>query len=104
MSIQYADYKSGKQYSYSSFANGTLEEATSGGGCFAEGTLITLADGTQKAIEDLTFEDEVIVWDFFNGEYTTSVPTLLLDDGEEEYDVITLNFDDGTSIRTISLP
>lgn len=69
--------------------------------CFAEGTLITLADGSQKAIEELTFEDELLVWDFFEGKYTTSVPSLLLNDGVDDYDVITLNFDDDSQNRII---
>lgn len=69
--------------------------------CFAEGTLITLANGSQKAIEDLTFEDELLVWDFFKGEYTTSTPSLLLYDGTEDWNIITLNFNDGTQVRTI---
>ncbi len=69
--------------------------------CFAEGTLITLADGSQKAIEELAFEDELLVWDFFEGKYTTSVPSLLINDGVMDYYVITLNFDDGTSVRII---
>lgn len=76
-------------------------EAHSCPSCFAEGTLITLADGSQKAIEDLTFEDEVIVWDFFKGEYTTSTPSLLIYDGTKDWNIITLNFSDGTDVRTI---
>ncbi len=38
-----------------------------GGVCFKEGTLIKLADGAEKPIEQLTFEDELLTWDFDNG-------------------------------------
>lgn len=39
-------------------------------GCFVEGTLITLADGTLKPVEELTYEDKVRAWDFDNGGWT----------------------------------
>ena len=32
--------------------------------CFVEGTLVTLADGTTKPIEDITYDDELLVWNF----------------------------------------
>ena len=69
--------------------------------CLTEDTLITLADGSQKRIDELTFDDELLVWDFFKGEYTTSKLSLLINDGEKEYEVITLNFDDGSELRII---
>ena len=95
------------QYSYTDAANNTYyyyvgyHMAEKGDGCFAEGTLITLADGSTKKIEELTFDDELLVWDFFNGEYTTATPSLLIDDGENDYEIITLNFDDGSDLRII---
>ena len=42
--------------------------------CLLAGTLISLADGTQKKIEDIAFDDELLVWDFDNGCLTTSKP------------------------------
>ena len=35
----------------------TINFTKPSGGCFAEGTLITLADGTQKRIDEVTFEE-----------------------------------------------
>lgn len=32
--------------------------------CFAKGTMISLADGSKKKVEDLTYEDELLVWNF----------------------------------------
>lgn len=93
--VNYADLK---EYDYNSFKNnGTLTEPS----CFAADTLITLADGSQKRIDELTFDDDILVWDFFEGEYTTSKPSLLIDDGVKDYDIINLTFDDSSSLRII---
>lgn len=42
--------------------------------CFVEGTLITLADGSKKAIEDITYDDHILCWDFDNGVQTAAKP------------------------------
>lgn len=73
-------------------------------GCLAEGTLITLYDGTQKAIEDITQEDVVLVYNHFTGELEASH---ILIDCHENNDpsvqmVMNLVFDDGTILRTVN--
>ena len=73
----------------------------SSSGCFAEGTLITLADGTQKRIEDITYADELLAWDFHTGTYTTTVPSLIESHEADEFRVINLKFADGTVARVI---
>ena len=40
--------------------------------CFVEGTLITMANGTQKPVENIEYGDEVLCYDFEKGEQTTS--------------------------------
>lgn len=42
--------------------------------CFVRDTLITLADGTTKPVQDITYEDELRVWDFDNGCYASTRP------------------------------
>ena len=42
--------------------------------CIIEGTQITLADGTTKAIEDITYNDELLVWNFYEGKFDTAKP------------------------------
>lgn len=42
--------------------------------CFVRGTLISLANGDSKNIEDITYEDELLVWDFDNGRYSSAKP------------------------------
>ena len=74
-------------------------QKNSSGGCFAEGTLITMADGTQKRVEDIKLGDMVISWNFFTGEYVTVPVAVTVNHGYMTWEVITLVFDDGTAIR-----
>ena len=95
-------------YPISSLENGTTvyvkwrsTASTPSPSCVTEGTLVTLADGTQVAVEDLTGEEELLVWDMINGTYS-SAPILFVDSEEETtYDVITLTFSDGTQVEVI---
>lgn len=43
--------------------------------CLIEGTQITLADGSAKAIEDITYDDELLVWNFYAGRFDTAKPS-----------------------------
>ena len=43
--------------------------------CLIEGTQITLADGSTKAIEDITYDDELLVWNFYDGKFDKAKPT-----------------------------
>lgn len=70
--------------------------------CVAEGTLITLADGSQKAVEDLTGDEMLLVWDLYTGTFG-SAPILFIDsDPVGHYQVIRLFFSDGTTVDVIS--
>jgi|GEM_PF-3345133 len=71
------------------------------GGCFASGTLITLADGSRKPVEELTFDDMLLVWNFFDGSYSASPAVALVDHGEDDYTVAKLLFSDGTQLSII---
>lgn len=42
--------------------------------CLVEGTLVTLADGTTKPIEDITYDDELLVWNFYDGKFDKAKP------------------------------
>ncbi len=46
-------------------------------GCVAAGTLITLADGTQKKVEDLTYSDQVLVFNHYTGKMETGYIAML---------------------------
>lgn len=70
--------------------------------CIAEGTLITLVDGSQVAVEDLTGEEFLLVWNLFTGTFDVA-PILFIDsDPYTEYEIIHLYFSDGTEVKVIS--
>lgn len=70
--------------------------------CVAEGSLITLADGTQKAVEDLTGSEQLLVWNLFTGTFDTAPILFIEHDPVREYEVISLMFSDGTTVKVIS--
>ena len=70
--------------------------------CVAEGTLVTMADGTKKPIEQVNQGDMVMTWSFWNGCYEAQPVILKWYHGTQVWDVLTLNFDDGTSVRMIN--
>ncbi len=70
--------------------------------CVAEDTLITLADGSQKAVQNLDGSESLLVWNLFTGTFDTA-PILFIDsDPERIYEVINLYFSDGTNVKVIS--
>ncbi len=72
------------------------------GGCFAPGTMITLADGSRKPIEKITYDDRIMSYNFFTGKTEGKDIALLVNHGEDYYDVLNLKFSDGTVLRLIA--
>ena len=69
--------------------------------CLAEGTLITLADGTTKAIEDIAMTDSLRVWDFDLGQPAEAKPLWIKQtESTTQYNLLT--FSDGTTLKTIN--
>lgn len=89
-----------KLYDYSEFCEGTLEEAE----CIVEGTLITMADGTQKPVEDLVVGDMVMVFNHITGKYE-AMPLIFNTHADEieakNYDVLYLQFSDGKELKIV---
>lgn len=71
------------------------------GGCFADGTLITMADGTQKPIEQVRTTDMLRTYDFFTGEYKEQPIALIINHGDDMYPITNLHYSDGTTLRLI---
>lgn len=70
--------------------------------CIAEGTMITLADGSQVPVEKLTGNEQLLVWNLKTGTFDTA-PILFIDHDEKmNYEVINLEFSDGTTVKVIS--
>ena len=68
--------------------------------CLAEGTKITLADRATKTIENITYEDELLVWDFDNARFTTAKP-LWIQKTKIAQSYNLLKFDNGAELKTI---
>lgn len=108
--ITYFSFKgnNGSTVEYNSNSNSNITvkftEVSSGGGggCVTPDTLVTLADGTQKRMDEVTYTDLLLVWDFFNGEYTTTTAAIIDNHGFDNYTITTVNFANGASVNTIN--
>ncbi|MBE7080210.1 MAG: hypothetical protein E7371_03120 [Clostridiales bacterium] len=102
--FNYADYKNGTQYSYSDFVNGNLKTASSGG-CITAGTMITLADGTLKAVENVVAGDELLVFNHYTGKYDVS-PVVINAHAELSaalYEVTNAQFSNGEILKIVDI-
>ena len=89
------------QYKYSDFCNGTLTQLES---CVTAGTLMTMADGTQKPVEELKVGDELLVFNHITGELEAA-PLIFnthSDDAYDYYDVLNLQFSNGTEVEVVA--
>ena len=71
--------------------------------CIVEGTLITLADGTQKKVEDLTHEDLLLIFNHETGKMEAGYVAMLdhLDMERMWTNVINLVFSNGETLRVV---
>ena len=67
--------------------------------CLLKGTMISLADGTYKPIENINNDDLLLTWDFDLGRYAQARP-LWIKRGETGTRYNKLTFSDGTILRT----
>lgn len=81
-----------------------FEAKSSGGGCFAAGTLINMYDGTYKKVEDLIIGDKVLVFNHNTGKIEVSVITINVHDNVDYnyYETLVLTFSNGTTISIIN--
>lgn len=70
--------------------------------CVTPDTLVTLADGTQKQIKDVTYSDQLLVWDFYKGEYAVVPSAIIFNMGTDNYDILRMKFEDGTVVNVIN--
>lgn len=70
--------------------------------CVAEGTQILMADGSQKAVEDVQMGDMVMTWSFENGCYEAAPVAIKWYHGTDDFRVLNLEFSDGTVVRVIN--
>ena len=71
-----------------------------GQGCFAPGTLVTLADGTQKKVEDLVMGvDEILAFDHMTGQWTSTNAFFIMHRENQLCETVKLYFSDGTMVH-----
>ena len=68
--------------------------------CLAEGTKIRMSNNTLKNIEDVNYEDKLLVWNFYEGRFDESSP-LWIKKPESTNTYNKLTFSDGTVLKTI---
>lgn len=70
------------------------------GSCLVEGTKVTLADGTEKNIEDITYDDLLLVWNPEKGTYDYQHPAWIEKESvSDEYYKITL--ENGSELKVV---
>ena len=72
------------------------------GSCVAEGSLVTMADGSKKPVEQIKRGDLVMSWSFWNGQYEVMPVGVVWYHGTMNWDVLTLKFSDDTQVRMIN--
>lgn len=99
--INNKSYTSGSEYKVSSNITVT---ATSSGTCLASGTLINMADGTIKKVEEIKTADQVLVFNHLTGKFDTSIVMYNAHDKEEwkNVDIINLVFDNGQTVKMVT--
>jgi len=80
-------------------ANKPVPPTPGGGGCFVEGTLITMADGNMVVVEDIQVGDMVKVWNFLTGEFDIAPIFQIIDGGLLEREIVNLSFDNDVYLR-----
>lgn len=82
-------------------ADGDYEFTSDNVNCFSEGTEIMLADGTYKKIEEITYDDKVLTWNFFEGKFEPQNLSIIVNHGKNKYEVINLHFKNGKELQII---
>lgn len=87
---------------YQATTNYTIKFNLEASACFARGTMITLGDGTIKAIENITNKDKILSFNHETGKFDSSKITVLANHGYSYYQVIKLKFENNITLDLIS--
>ena len=105
--IHYNNWGSGSHYIAQAYVTNTAGTAYSApvvgqsDYCFAKGTLITLADGTTKPVEHITYADQILTWDLDNGKFTSGRP-MWIKKAETADWYSKYTFSDGTELKLVA--
>ena len=90
-------------YTFTMPASNVTINASSSTTCVTADTLVTLADGTQKRIDAVTFDDKILVWNFYTGFYDIAPAMALVNHGYEQNSIIKLSFSNGAVLKFIGV-
>lgn len=79
----------------------TINSSSTDSGCFASGTMITMADGSKMPIDDLNGNEMIVAWDFETGHMVYTPVGSIIYHGESTCRIVKLVFTDGTSFDII---
>lgn len=68
--------------------------------CFVSGTRVRLASNADKIIDDITYVDELLVWDFDNGCYSSAKP-IWIKKAETATEYYRCEFEDGAVLKLV---
>ena len=88
-------------YTFTMPASNVTIEASSSGSCVTPDTLVTLSDGSRKRVDEITYDDELLAWDFAHGQRVVTPVAAIVNHGYDNYRVLHLNFADGTTVKVI---
>lgn len=91
----------GTQASVTATGSFKATKKSSGGGCFAKGTLIELSDGSSKKIEDLSVGDIIKTFNHENGSFEAQPITYIPHHSRRVYEVLELEFEGSKKIKVL---
>jgi hypothetical protein len=69
--------------------------------CLVKGTKILCSDRSYKNIEDITYDDDILTWNFDEGKFDSAKPLWIMKP-KKTYKYNLLKFSDGSELKTIS--
>jgi hypothetical protein len=68
--------------------------------CYVKGTMISMADMSRVAVENITYDDNILVWDFDNGQFASAKP-LWIKKVQTSVTSCLLTFSDRSELRIV---
>ena len=100
--VYWYDSKTGNEWNFNTTLTGDLKLVAKWNpdGCVAKGTLVTMGDGSKKAIENIVLGDEVVTWNFLTGSFE-SQPVAYIQTYEATLEAWRMKFANGEEIVSI---
>ena len=96
-------YSSSGMYDYEDFEEDGSLATPDNDSCVTGDTLVTLADGSTKRINEVVLGDLLLVWNFYEGKYDIAPAAVIFDHGITYNKVISLTFSNGTIVKVVKM-